>query len=145
MMFLYKSNRVYLNNISFCIPDNVFLKCNCEEYDNCLELIPVGEDCRIIIFGEHKYGGAKQFFSKGEAEACYSSVGVLQDYRLKNKSGYLLSYSSSYNDYTEIHFDTDDKNGVNMLGILIIRTIHGKDNSSRNSNFQAILQQLNIE
>ena len=68
-MFLYKDNRFHFSNISFCLPDNVYLNTTCEEYEDCIELHPVDEDFRIIIFGDYSEGGAKQFFAKGGEEA----------------------------------------------------------------------------
>lgn len=116
-MFLYKDNRFYLNNISFCLPDNVYLNTDCDEYDDCIELLPNGEDFRIILFGEHCDGGAKQFFGKDEAKECYCEVGELTPITTGNVHGYTCTYNSTYNTYQEYRFDTDEEKRV--FGIIV--------------------------
>lgn len=145
-MFLYKDNRLHFNNISFCLPDNVYLNAGCEEYNDCIELRPNGEDFRIIIFGDHSDGGAKQFFAKGEKEECYRWVGELMPVTVGNLSGYSLSYKSAYNAYTEYRFDINHDNGANVLGILV----HGKipidiDEAVKHSTVVGLLQSLKTE
>lgn len=114
-MFLYKNNRFYLNNISFCLPDDVYLNTDCDEYDDCLELLPNGEDFRMILFGEHCDGGAKQFFGKDEAKECYREVGELRPITIGNIHGYTRSYKSAYYTYQEYRFDTAEKNNVIVI------------------------------
>lgn len=121
-MFLYKDNRFHFNNISFCLPDNVYLNAGGEEYDGCMELRPNGADFCIIIFSDYKENGAEQFFSKGEAEECYRWVSDITPFTVNNLSGYFCSYKSNYNVYSEYRFDIDNKNDANVLGI----RIHGK-------------------
>ena len=121
-MFLYKDNRFHFNNISFCLPDNVYLNTACEEYDNCIELCPADADFRIVIFTDFSEVGAKQFFAKGEAEACYRWVGEITSVTIGNLHGYSLSYKSAQNAYTEYRFDTNG-NETNVLGIFIHVTL----------------------
>lgn len=67
-MFLYKDNRFHFNNISFCLPDNVYVNTNCDEYKECIVLIPSGEDFCIIIYTEQNGRSAEQFFGESEVE-----------------------------------------------------------------------------
>lgn len=117
-MFLYKDNRFHFNNISFRLPDNVFLNVSCEEYSNCIELVPNAENFRIIIYGECDNRRAEQFFRKDEAKECYTCIGELTPITVGNADGYLCSYKSNYNTYAEFRFNTDKESQV--LGILIL-------------------------
>ena len=99
-MFLYKDNQFHFSNISFCLPDNVYLNTACDEYEDCIELHPVDEDFRIIIFGDYSEGGAKQFFAKGEDEACYRWISEMTTVTVGNLTGYSMSYKSAHNAYT---------------------------------------------
>ena len=118
-MFLYKDNRFHFNNISFCLPDNVYLNTACEEYDDCIELRPADADLRIIIYGDYTKEGAKRFFSKGE-EACYRQISEIETVMVGNLTGYSLSYNSAHNAYTEYRFDIH-RGEANVLGVLIHR------------------------
>lgn len=118
-MFLYKDNRLHFNNISFCLPDNVYVNTNCDEYKECIELIPNGEDFRIIIYADQTKRTASQFFGKHEAEECYSWIGEVKSITVGKVEGYSCSYKSTYNTYTEYRFDTAGGNGSNVMGILI--------------------------
>jgi len=118
-MFLYEDNRFHFSNMSFCLPDNVYLNTNCDEYNNCIELRPNGADFRIIIFGDYKENGAKQFFSAGEAEECYCWVGEISNVTIGSLTGYSISYKSTYNAYIEYSFDIGAENDLNILGIRI--------------------------
>ena len=116
-MFLYKDNRFHFNNISFCLPDNVYLKANCEEYDDCIELRPADADLRIIIYVDCAKEGAKHFFSKGE-EACYSWVSEVETVTICGLTGYSRLFNSAHNAYAEYRFDIEgDKN--NIFGIVV--------------------------
>lgn len=121
-MFLYKDNRFHFNDISFCLPNNVFLNVNCEEYSNCIELLPNAEDFCIIIYSDNSNRNAEQFFCKDETEECYHWVGELTSITVGNVDGYLRFYKSTYNTYAEYRFDTNKESQV--LGILIL----GKNN-----------------
>lgn len=116
-MFLYKDNRFYFSNISFCLPDNVYLNANCEEYDDCIELQPADADLRIIIYGDYAKEGAKQFFSKGE-EACYRRISEIETVTFDTLTGYSLSYNSAHNAYTEYRFDIVGVEN-NVFGIVV--------------------------
>lgn len=116
-MLLYKDNRFHFNNISFCLPDNVYLNASCEEYDDCIELRPADSDFRIIIYGDCNKEGAKQFFSKGE-EVCYRRINEIKTVKVGNLTGYSLSYNSVHNAYTEYRFDIASVEN-NVLGIVI--------------------------
>ena len=113
-MFLYKDNRFHFNNISFCLPDNVYLNTNCDEYKECIELIPNGEDFRIIIYADQNKRTASQFFGKGEVEECYHWVGEATPITVGKVEGYFCSYKSTYNTYTEYRFDTDSSCDLNF-------------------------------
>ncbi len=117
-MFLYKDNRFYFGNISFRLPDDVYLNANCQEYDDCIELRPIGCDFRIIIFQDYSEGGAKQFFTKDEEKACYRWVGEVTPMAFGNLTGYSLSYNSTHNAYTEYRFDVGGEKNC-ILGFLI--------------------------
>ncbi|MGN0180141.1 MAG: hypothetical protein ACI4DY_12035 [Monoglobaceae bacterium] len=143
MMFLYKNNRFYLNNISFCLPDNVYLNTDCDEYDDCIELLPNGEDFRIIIYDEYCDGGAKQFFGMDEAKECYCQVGELRPITIGNVHGYACTYNSTYNTYQEYRFDTIEEKKV--FGIIV----HGKiplniDNALTHSATSKLLNSLKL-
>lgn len=144
-MLLYKDNRFHFDNISFCLPDNVYLNADCEEYNDSIELRPNGTDFRIIIFYDYSEGGAKQFFAKGEDEACYRWIGEMTTVTVGNLTGYSLSYKSAHNAYTEYRFDICGDE-TNVLGILI----HGKtpmdmDETCRHPAVVALLQSLKTE
>lgn len=117
-MIFYKDNRFYFGNISFCLPDDVYLNVNCQEYDDCIELQPSGSDFRIIIFMDYSESGAKQFFTKDEEKVCYRLVGEVTPIVLGTLTGYSISYSSKHNAYAEYRFDMDG-NEKNIFGILI--------------------------
>lgn len=146
-MFLYKDNRFHFYNISFCLPDNVYLNTDCEEYNDCIELQPNGEDFRIIIFGDYSDGGAKQFFTKGEEEECYRWVGELTPFTVGNLSGFSLAYRSAYNGYAEYRFDINGENdNVNVLGILVHRKIPMDiDEAVKHPAVVCLLQSLKTE
>lgn len=118
-MFLYKDNRFHFNNISFCLPDNVLLNSNCDDYHNCIEFSPVNEAFRIIIYGKQCDGGAKQFFADGEAEECYCWVSETSTIAIGELTGYTTNYKSTYNTYVEYRVDVKDENDANVFGILI--------------------------
>jgi len=143
-MFLYKDNRFHFSNISFCLPDNVYLNTTCEEYEDCIELHPVDADFRIIIFGDYSEGGAKQFFAKGE-ETCYRHIGETETIVPGNITGYTISYNSTHNAYREYRFDIDGEES-NVLGILV----HGDmpidmDVTSQHQAVKMLLQSLKTE
>lgn len=141
-MFLYKDNQFHFNNISFCLPDNVYLNTDCEEYENCIELRPVDADFRIIIFGDYSEGDAKQFFAKGEDEACYRWISEMTTVTVGNLTGYSLSYKSAHNAYTEYRFDIRGEE-ANVLGILVHgKTTLGMDETCRHPAVVALLQSL---
>ena len=143
-MFLYKDNRFHFNNISFCLPNNVYLNTSCEEYDDCIELRPADADLRIIIYGDCTKEGAKQFFSKGE-EACYRRIGEIETVTVGNLTGYSLTYNSAHNAYTEYRFDIQSGE-ANVLGVLV----HGKTASDmeaviKNPAVANLLQSIKTE
>lgn len=142
-MFLYKDNRFHFNNISFCLPDNVFLNVSCEEYSNCIELVPSAEDFRIIIYGECENRRAEQFFRKNEAEECYTCIGELTPITVGNADGYLCSYKSNYNTYAEFRFNTDNESqvlGILILGKTRINICETKENSIVNDLLNSLLK-----
>jgi len=143
-MLLYKDNRFHFNNISFCLPDNVYLNASCEEYDDCIELHPVDADFRIIIYRDYCKEGSKQFFTKGE-ENCYRHIGETETIVLGSLTGYTLSYNSTHNAYREYRFDIDGEES-NVLGILV----HGDmpidmDVTSQHQAVKMLLQSLKTE
>lgn len=143
-MLLYKDNRFHFNNISFCLPDNVYLNASCEEYDDCIELHPVDADFRIIIYRDYCKEGSKQFFTKGE-ENCYRHIGETETIVFGSLTGYTLSYNSTHNAYREYRFDIDGEES-NVLGILV----HGDmpidmDVTSQHQAVKMLLQSLKTE
>ena len=90
-------------------------------------------------------GGAKQFFAKGEDEACYRWISEMTTVTVGNLTGYSLSYKSAHNAYTEYHFDIRGEE-ANVLGFLF----HGKttsdmDETCRHPAVVALLQSLKTE
>lgn len=116
-MFLYKDNRFYLGNISFCLPNDIYINTCCDEYNNCIELHPTDTNFRIIIYAEQNKAGAKHFFSEGE-EMCYRRVGETEKILIDNICGYMISYESTHNAYQEYRFDVDSGES-NVLGIIL--------------------------
>lgn len=143
-MFLYKDNRLHFNNISFCLPDNVYLNTTCEEYEVCIELRPIDVDFRIIIYGCYSKEGAKHFFAKGE-ENCYRHIGETETIVIGNQVGYSLSYNSVHNTYKEYRFDISGEENI-VFGILI----HGEISINMNAALkhpavETLIQNLKTE
>lgn len=143
-MFLYKDNRFHFSNISFCLPDNVYLNTNCEEYKDSIELRPISADFRIIIYGDYSNEGAKQFFLKDE-ETCYRYVSDVETVAIGNVIGYSRSFNSTHNSYAEYRFDIDgDKN--NIFGILVHAAMQTDINTViKHPAIEHLLQSLKTE
>lgn len=143
-MFLYKDNRFHINNISFCLPNNVYINTKCDEYQKCIELIPNGEDFRIIVYAEN--GDAKRFFGKTEVEECYCWVSESSPFSVNNVNGYSCAYKSTYNSYVEYRFNTNSETEATVFGVLICRNIGTKTNDViTHPAVSSLLDSLKIE
>lgn len=107
-MVLYKEGRFHVGNLSFALPNNIYLDWSAEEAREALFLLSPADQCyeiEIDLYEDELRG--EEFFRDLLEEESYRWLSEVKEFDDGDVSGSYLFYESSKEEYCEIRFDLE--------------------------------------